>query len=302
MSTAPHVSLIMPAWQPRRDWLLEAVESALAQNDCDFELLVVDDGSPEPVEEMLAHVDHPALRVLRVEHGGVSHARNAGIANTHGRLLRFIDADDVYEPGGTARLAGLIGDRDDVVAYGQTAFCDEQLRFVWTMSSELEGDLGAKAMLSRFTVRIQSLLFPRTVVEAAGPWDTSMSVCEDLDFIVRAVEHAEVRGDPAIATYYRKHGMSASSDVVRGDEGVQRMMHHYFERHPDLRGTRLERRAAATRDAIAARAYASRGLRREALRRLARSMAAAPRAALVEAGLALPAAAGHLRRRLRREG
>jgi glycosyltransferase involved in cell wall biosynthesis len=300
VSADPDVSLIMPAWRPRRDWLLEAVESALAQRDCDFELLVVDDGSPEPVEEMLAHLDHPALRVLRVEHGGVSHARNAGIANTRGRLLRFIDADDVYEAGGTARLARLIGDRNDVVAYGQTAFCDEELRRVWTMSSELEGDLGTNAMLSRFTVRIQSLLFPRAVVEAAGPWDTSMSVCEDLDFIVRAVEHAEVRGDPAIATYYRKHATSASTDVVRGDEGVQRMMNRYFERHPDLRGTRLERRAAATRDAIAARAYASRGLRREALRRLGRSMAADPRAAVVEARLALPAAAGHLRRRFRR--
>ena len=292
------VSLIMPAWKPRRDWLLEAVKSALDQRDCELELIVVDDGSPEPVERLLGEIDDPRLRVERVEHGGPSHARNAGIEAARGGLLRFVDADDVYEPEGTARLARLIGGRDDVIAYGRTVFCDEELRPIWTMSSGLEGDLGTKAMLSRFTVRIQSLLFPRAVVERAGPWDTAFPVCGDLEFIVRAAEHAEVRSDPAVATYYRKHPTSQSSDIVRGDDGVRRMMEGYFERHPELHGTALERRAAATRHAIAARAYASRGQVGPMLRRLGRSIRLDPRAAPVEAGLALPALGGHIRNAL----
>lgn len=294
-SGEPLVSMIMPAWRPRRDWLLEAVGTALGQRDCSFELIVVDDGSPEPVEELLADVQHPELRVLRVEHGGPSHARNAGIAAARGRLLRFIDADDSYPPDGTARLAHVIGARDDVIAYGRTVFCDEELRPVWTMSSDLEGALGVNAMLSRFTVRIQSLLFPRAVVDATGPWDPSFPVCGDLDFIVRATEHAEVRGDPVVATHYRKHSSSQSSDIVRGDEGVRRMMEGYFDRHPELRGSRLERRAAATRHAIAARAYFSRGRVGATVRRLARSIALDPRAAPTEARLALPAISGRIR-------
>ena len=295
-SGEPLVSMIMPAWQPRRDWLLEAVGTALAQRDCSFELVVVDDGSPEPGEDLLADIKHPELRVLRVEHGGPSHARNAGIEAARGRLLRFIDADDSYPPDGTARLAQVIGSRDDVIAYGRTVFCDEELRPVWTMSSDLEGQLGVNAMLSRFTVRIQSLLFPRAVVDATGPWDPSFPVCGDLDFIVRATEHAEVRGDPVVATHYRKHSTSQSSDIVRGDEGVRRMMEGYFERHPELRGSRLERTAAAMRHAIAARAYATRGIWGAAIRRTARSLALDPRAPVTEARLALPAVTGRLRR------
>jgi glycosyltransferase involved in cell wall biosynthesis len=296
--TSPLVSLVMPVWRPRREWLLAAVESALGQRGVSLELIVVDDGCEEPVEDLLAHVKDPAMQVLRVEHGGPSHARNAGIAAARGRLLRFVDADDVYALDSTARLAQLVGGDDDVIAYGRTAFCDSELRPVWTMSSRFEGSLGARALLSRFTVRIQSLVFPRAVVDAVGPWDPAFPVCGDLDFIVRAVEHARVRRDPAVATYYRKHGASVSSDIARGDEGVGRMMERYFERHPELRGTALERRAAATRHAIAARAYASRGMAGPALRRLARSLSLDPRAAPIEAGLALPGLLGHVRHAL----
>jgi glycosyltransferase involved in cell wall biosynthesis len=293
----PLVSLIMPVWRPRREWFQAAVRSALGQRGCEIELIIVDDGNPAPVAELLADVDHPALRLLRVEHGGPSHARNAGIAAAHGRLLRFVDADDVYEPQSTARLARRI-DADDVIAYGRTVFCDEQLRPVWTMSSGLEGSVAPQAMLCRFSVRIQSLLFPRAVVDAAGPWDTSLVVCGDLDFIVRATEHARVRGDPAVATYYRKHGGSVSSDITQGDEGIRRMMERYVERHPNQRAAGVERRAAAARHAVAARAYASRGLLAPSLRRLLRSLRVDPRAATVEATAALPAAWGHLRHAL----
>jgi glycosyltransferase involved in cell wall biosynthesis len=293
----PLVSLIMPVWRPRREWFQAAVRSALGQRDCETELIIVDDGNPAPVAELLTEIRHPALRLHRVEHSGPSHARNVGIGAARGRLLRFVDADDVYEPESTARLARLI-DADDVIAYGATVFCDEQLRPVWTMSSHLEGSVAPQAMLCRFSVRIQSLLFPRAVVDAAGPWDISFVVCGDLDFIVRATEHGRVRGDPAVATYYRKHGGSVSSDVTRGDEGIRRMMERYVERHPDQRGASIERRAAAARHAVSARAYASRGLLAPSLQRLFRSVRLDPRAAAAEATAALPAAWGHLRHAL----
>jgi glycosyltransferase involved in cell wall biosynthesis len=291
--SGPHVSIVMPVWRPRRDWLLEAVGSALAQRDCELELIVVDDGNEQPVEQLLADVRDPALRVVRVAHGGPSHARNAGAEAARGRLIRFVDADDVYELGSTARLARLIGE-DAAIAYGRTVFCDEQLRPVWTMSTRLEGWIAAEAVLGRFRVRIQSLLFPASVVRAAGPWDPGLAVCEDLEFIARALEHAPVRRDPGVATWYRKHGASASADIERGDEGIRRVIERYLERHPEQRGTAFERRAVASRHAVAARARATRGMARPALRRLAQSLALDPREAAIEAWDSLPALRGRL--------
>jgi glycosyltransferase involved in cell wall biosynthesis len=287
------VTLVMPVWRPRRDWLLQAVRSALAQRDCRLELVVVDDGNPEPVAELLADVRHPGLRVLRVPHRGVCLARNAGIEAARGSLIRFVDADDVYEPGSTARLARLVDD-DAVIAYGGTVFCDQHLRPVWTMASRREGRLALDAVLGRFQVRIQSLLFPAAVVQLTGPWDPSFPVCHDLDFIVRALEHARARPDAGVATYYRKHGDSVSSDIVRGDDDVRRVIERYFERHPEQRGTAVERRAMAWRHAVAARAHSSRGRPRPALRRFAQSLALDPRGAASEARVALPALGGHL--------
>jgi glycosyltransferase involved in cell wall biosynthesis len=299
MST-PLVSLVMPVWRPRRDWLLQAVGSALAQRDCELELIVVDDGNPEPIDDLLADVRDPAMRVVRAPHGGPSEARNAGVEEARGRLIRFVDADDVYEPGSTARLAALIGDADDVIAYGRTVFCDEELRPVWTMSTRLEGSIAAEAVLGRFRVRTQSLLFPAAVVRAAGPWDPSFPVCHDLDFIVRALEHAQARPDAGVATWYRKHEDSVSSDFERGDDDIRRVIEGYLERHPDRRGTAFERRAVASRHAVAARARAMRGMAGPALRRLGQSLSLDPREAAIEAWAALPALRGHVANALQR--
>jgi cellulose synthase/poly-beta-1,6-N-acetylglucosamine synthase-like glycosyltransferase len=97
------VSLIMPVWNPRPDWLHAAIESALAQRGCAIELIVVDNGNDTPVARCSPDVRDPRLRIIRTQHGGVSAARNAGMAEARGDFLRFLDCDDVFEP--TARVA-----------------------------------------------------------------------------------------------------------------------------------------------------------------------------------------------------
>ncbi len=87
------VSLIMPVWRPRPDWVRQAVEAALAERGCEIELLVIDDGSPEPASEALSSFEDPRLRILRIEHGGVANARNVATEAARGSFLRFIDGD-----------------------------------------------------------------------------------------------------------------------------------------------------------------------------------------------------------------
>src|SRR5437763_15284450 len=99
MSPEPVVSFVMPARQPRRDWLEAAVTSVLSEEGCDVELLVVDDGSPEPVERVLEGSDDPRLRVLRVDHGGISHALNAALSGAAGEHCRVTGAEEVLGPG-----------------------------------------------------------------------------------------------------------------------------------------------------------------------------------------------------------
>jgi glycosyltransferase involved in cell wall biosynthesis len=293
------VSLVMPVWNARRDWLLQAVRSALGQRGCRLELVVVDDGCPAPVKGLLADVGDERVRVLRIDHGGECEARNVGIAAARGEWIRFVDADDVLEAESTARLLALASGDEGVIAYGATTFCNDELRPVWTMTCNLEGFVAEECLLGRFTVRPFSLLFPRPVVEKTGQWDPGFRVSQDWDYVLRALEHARVRGERAVATYYRKHPASATADLTAGEHGGRRVLERFLERHPELRGSALERRAEARLEAIAARASLTRGHAGATARHLSRALRLSPGAVAEESRLALTALAGGVRAAIR---
>ena len=296
------VSLVMPVWRPRRDWLRQAVDAALAHRDCEIELIVVDDGSPAPVADLLSDVDDPRLRLLRIEHGGPAPARNAGVAAARGAYLRFIDADDEVVPESTARLVELVGGRDDVIAYGATVFCDQDLKPLWRMTSRVKGDAVEACLLGRFTTRPPAFLFPRRVIERTGRWDSEFPASGDWDFILRALEHGTVRGTTEVAARYRRHGGGLTANADAGERGARMVVDRYFERHPEQRGSRLHERADARLAAHTGRVQAMHGRRRHGLRTMVSAARRDPGAVSAEVTQAVPAIRGVVRRLLRRLG
>jgi glycosyltransferase involved in cell wall biosynthesis len=292
------VSFVMPVWRPRPEWLRAAVASVLGQRDCRLELIVVDDGGDGAVGRLLADVADERLRVVPVAHGGAARARNAGLAEARGAWVRFVDADDVLPPESTARLLAL-AEPDETIAYGATLLCDEELRPRWRMTSRLQGWAERDCLLSRFAVRPPALLFPRSVIDRVGPWDDGFTVSEDWDYVLRALELAPVRGHREVALLYRRHGGGATRDVGAGVAGGRRVVARYFERHPELRGTRLERRAEAMLAAHAARVALTHGDARAAARALPSALWLDPRAVVAQVAQGLPALRAAAGRRLR---
>ncbi len=165
-------------------------------------------------------LDDPRLRVIRIEHGGVAQARNAGIAEARGEYLRFIDADDVIEPASTSLLLELCEGRGDVIAYGATMFCDEDLRPLWKMTSEVEGDGVTACLLGRFQTRVTAFLFPRRVIELTGALDQDFEVSADWDFILRVARaragaRNRLGGLPVSKTSRRRDGESSGRSKGR---------------------------------------------------------------------------------------
>src|SRR5205823_7200138 len=97
LGTEPKFSVIIPTFN-RATLVLEAVESVLAQTYGNFELIVVDDGSTDDTVERLRRIVDRRLSIVTISHGGVSTARNAGIAVASGALISFLDSDDLWLP------------------------------------------------------------------------------------------------------------------------------------------------------------------------------------------------------------
>jgi glycosyltransferase involved in cell wall biosynthesis len=92
-----------------------AVESVLSQEGVELELIVVDDGSTDWTPMVLNEIIDPRVITLRRENGGLSAARNTGIARASGDWIAFLDDDDIALPGWLAGLASLIDERAGAV-------------------------------------------------------------------------------------------------------------------------------------------------------------------------------------------
>lgn len=134
----PIISIIVPVYKVE-DHLNRCVESVLAQTFSDFELILVDDGSPDGCPVLCDHwaTQDTRIRVIHKENGGLSDARNVGFEASQGEWITFIDSDDYVHP---AMIQALY---DAVQAYGvKVSACG----FVRTGGEPLEDsqDLTAK--------------------------------------------------------------------------------------------------------------------------------------------------------------
>jgi glycosyltransferase involved in cell wall biosynthesis len=246
------VSLIMPALSPNPAWLKQAIESALAQTGCEVELVLVDDGSPRPVAELIDPALRSRIETLRIPHAGPGPARDAGVASSRGAWVRFVDADDVFPAESTARLLALGEGSVARIACGATRWCDERLRPHFDWIAGCGADPVKRLLLLRANVMLPAALFPREVVEAAGPWASDIGVSEDWEFMLRAFELAPVVETSKVVALYRQHQGSTSRDRRASWEGTQKAVERYFERHPDQRHGRLGRQVDAMKTLIAA--------------------------------------------------
>jgi glycosyltransferase involved in cell wall biosynthesis len=111
----PLFSVIVPTFN-RAAMLVGALESVRSQTFTDYELIVVDDGSTDDTQTVLARfaANEPAkrVRILRQDNAGAGAARNLAIAQARGEYCTFLDSDDLYFPWTLAIVAEAIATND----------------------------------------------------------------------------------------------------------------------------------------------------------------------------------------------
>ncbi len=95
----PEISVVVPVYNVR-DYLRKNIESILAQTFTDYELILVNDGSKDDSLSILREYEQKDARITVIDkpNGGLSDARNAGMAIASGKYIQFIDSDDFVEP------------------------------------------------------------------------------------------------------------------------------------------------------------------------------------------------------------
>ena len=91
------VSVIVPTYGVEK-FIAAAVRSVLKQTYKDFELLIIDDGSPDRSIEIYQQFTDSRIKIIRQANRGLAGARNTGIRHSQGEYLAFLDGDDVWLP------------------------------------------------------------------------------------------------------------------------------------------------------------------------------------------------------------
>lgn len=286
-AVAPAFSVIVPAFN-EETYLAEAVRSALNQTRGDLELVIVDDGSEDETSRIGRDLaTDPRVTYVRQENRGLSAARNTGISVTSAPLVSFLDGDDLWLPGYLEAMGRALEARVDAAI----AYCD-----AWWVDAE-SGRFRRQSALSMndppadpprdpaaFATRLMrgnfifvSATVRREALEAAGPFDPSLTACEDYDMWLRilATGSGAVRAGDRLAVKRDRIGSMSRAE--------ERMVHNLRE---------VCRRAAGN-DALPSTA-------REIARRRERALGAAPGGRRRLATAARRLAAGSARRVLPR--
>jgi len=183
-SKTPLVSVIIPTYN--RAWILRgAVDSVLAQDFGDFELIVVDDGSSDDTREILDTYQKRVI-VLRQPNRGVSAARNRGIAASSGQLIAFLDSDDLWLPTKLSLQVDFFNAHPDAVAcQTEEIWIRNGVRVNPKKRHHKFGGMIFEQSLSLCLVSPSAVMIRKTLFDVVGRFDETLPACEDYDLWLR---------------------------------------------------------------------------------------------------------------------
>ncbi len=227
--TVPLVSVVIPNYNYGR-YLAEAIDSALAQTLPDVEVLVVDDGSKDD-SLVVAGRYGDRIRVIAQANGGVSRARNRGLAESRGELVAFLDSDDSWAPHKLERQVPLFARPEVALVHCGVVHIDADGR-------PLREDLsGGRGKLLREHMELQqttvlcgasTVVARRSVLEALGGFDPRLSTSADWDMWRRVMTRGEVDRVGEALARYRHHTAAMHRNIAVFESDMRQAFESVF--------------------------------------------------------------------------
>lgn len=236
----PVVSVIIPCYN-QAVYLPDAVESVIRQTYQNWECIIVNDGSPDNINEVarsfIAKYPDKDIILLEKENGGVADARNYGIKHAKGKYILPLDADDKIHPAMLEKTVFVLdSDSDIAIAY------TDAVSFGKLHQQAYVGEWNLQKLCNQNTL-CYCALYRREVWEAVGGYNTNMIYgYEDWDFWVGACEkgyHAKLI--PERLFIYRVQESSRSTTAVQYDAELRaRIILNHPEAYDEMKKTWAE--------------------------------------------------------------
>ncbi len=178
------VSVIIPTYN--RGWIIkEAIDSVLAQDYTEFELIVVDDGSTDHTSDVLDSYRN-VIKVLSQKNKGVSAARNRGIAEASGQFIAFLDSDDLWLSQKLSVQIEFFNQTPDVlICQTEEVWIRNGLRVNPKKRHKKPSGMIFKPSLELCLVSPSAVMIQRSLFDRVGEFDETLPACEDYDLWLR---------------------------------------------------------------------------------------------------------------------
>lgn len=224
------ISVVVPTYN-HGALLLETLDSVFAQTFEDYELIVVNDGSPDDTAELLRPlVETDRIVYLEQQNAGVAAARNRGLQAARGEYIAFLDDDDLWPVDKLAWQARVLDTNPEVVlVYGRYA----QLRADGELQPDRTSGFPSGAVYREFRRRnwihsIGQTLMRTDAVRAIGGFDPRIWGADDWELYIRLARAGSFEFHDHVSLHYRLHGNNASRSAIQHVRGHFRVVRRHI--------------------------------------------------------------------------
>lgn len=215
MKEQPLVSVIIPAYN-RANSIRRAIDSVISQTYNNIEITVVDDGSIDNTEEIIAFYGDK-VRYIYKANGGCSSARNIGIKESRGDFIAFLDSDDSWYPDKIKKQMDAILKKDD---YGlcicDINFIDKNLEHL--SFSNLRAKIPKDGFIMKYLLRMPKItcsymLVKKGVFSHVGLFDETFATANDFEMMLRICNSVKTILVNKPLVLYKKSSDSVSNQL-----------------------------------------------------------------------------------------
>lgn len=224
------VSVIVPVYNVER-YIAKTIRSVLSQTYTEFELIIVDDESPDRSIEICQQFNDPRIKIVHQRNRGLAGARNTGIRHAQGNYIALLDSDDLWLPEKLEKHVQHLEQSPQVgISFSRSAFIDEANHPLGVYQMPKLKDITGAHLLCRNPIGNGSApVIRREVLDAIAYsanlygteelfyFDDTFRQSEDIECWIRVVLQTnwKIEGIPDALTLYRVNTESLSANVIK---------------------------------------------------------------------------------------